>query len=125
VHAPPGVAALGDGARVGERLLAGHGEGDHGVEPRPRLVLAPLGEMACAQVLEKPPDLRGVTSRLRPCPPYPSPYRPGTLTVLTKVAHRRTECVFSGRYHVSSYSSVYGIFAAVQRIAATRRESIT
>jgi len=32
---------------------------------------------------------------------------------------------FSGRYHVSSYSSVYGIFAAVQRIAATRRESIT
>ena len=58
--------------------------------------MAPLGEMACAQVLEKPPDLRGVTIRLSPCPPYPSPYRPGTLTVLTKVAHRRTECVFPG-----------------------------
>ena len=32
---------------------------------------------------------------------------------------------FSGRDHVSSYSSVYGTFAAVQRIAATGRESIT
>ena len=62
-----------------------------GQEPRPRLVFVPLGEMACAQVLDRPPDLRGVTSRLSPRPPYPSPYRPGTLTVLTKVAQRRTE----------------------------------
>ena len=54
----------------------------------------PLGETACAQVLDRPPDLRGVTSRLSPRPPYPSSYRPGTLTVLTKVAGRRTECLF-------------------------------
>ena len=36
LHAPPGVAALGDGARVGERLLAGHGEGDHRDKSRGR-----------------------------------------------------------------------------------------
>ena len=49
------------------------------------------GPTVCAQVLERPPDLRGVTRRLSPRPPYPAAYQPGTLTVLTKGAERRTE----------------------------------
>ena len=49
----------------------------------------PSRRILCAQVLEKPPWVAGLTGRLRPCPPRPSPYRPGTLTVLTKVAESR------------------------------------
>ena len=32
----------------------------------------------------------------QPIPAVPAPYRPGTLTVRTKVAQRRKECVFPG-----------------------------
>ena len=57
----------------------------------------PLGETACAQVLERPPDLRGVTQQAQPVPAVPRPRTGrGTLTVLTKVAQRRTECFFPG-----------------------------
>ena len=53
-----------------------------GKEPRPRLVFVPLEETACAQVLDRPPDLRGVTSKLGPRPTYPSPPRHTTINVL-------------------------------------------
>ena len=49
----------------------------------------PSIRILCAHVLESLSVVVGFTSSESPYPPRPSPYRPGTVTVFTKVADSR------------------------------------
>ena len=60
-----------------------------GNEPSPMLTGLPLMRSRWLQVRECPPSFIGLTSSESPWLPRPSPYRPGLVTVLTKVAESR------------------------------------
>ena len=56
-----------------------------GQEPRPMLCDLPSIRILCAHVLESLSAMVGFTSSESPYPPRPSPYRPGTVTVFTRI----------------------------------------
>ena len=87
--AVPRVAALGDGPRVGERLLARPGERDDRVGAEADIGGLAVQAYPLPQDLEKPPVEAGFTRRLRAVSAASIAVRPGTLTVLTKVAESR------------------------------------
>ena len=51
----------------------------------------PSIRILCAHVFESLPVVVGFTSSDSPCPPRPSPYRPGVVTVFTNVAESRAD----------------------------------
>ena len=125
LHAAPGVAALGDGARVGERPVAGHGEGDHGVRSEAEAGLGAVGRDGLRPGLGEAAGLAGGDQQAQPVPAVPVLVPAGDVDGSDEGGAEANGVSFSGGDHVFSYSSVYGILAAMQRIAATRRESKT
>ena len=125
LHEPPGVAALGDGARVGERLLAGHGKGDHRVGAEAEAGLGAVGGDSLRPGLGEAAGLAGRDQQAQSVTAVPIPVPAGDVDGPDEGGAEANGVTFSGRDHVSSYSSVYGIYAEMQRIAAMGRESIT
>ena len=112
----PGVAAFG------ERALAGHGEGNHGIRAEAEVGLGAVGGDSLRPGLGEAAGLAGRDQQAQPEPAVPLPIPPGSVDGSDEGGAQANRVTFSGRDQVTSYSSVYGIFAAVQRIAATKGE---